>query len=1044
MSFNKKLISVLLIALALIATLTGCKKSTPAEEAAAEIEAAVDEASAELEEAAEEAAYEAEAALDEASAAAEDAAAELEAAAEDAAYEAEAAVDEAAYAAEETVNEISDAAEETAYEIEAAAEDAAYEAEAAVDEATSAVEETVDEISDAVENTTAEDVVEAVSDAIEEAEAEAAVEEAETEAAVEALVDEVEEAAAAAEVEEAVDEAETEAAVEDAVDEAETEAAVEEAAEEVEAEAAVEEAVDAAAAADTVVASVDGNPITLAQVQELAVFNRYQYIGQYQQYAQMYQMYGLPLDTLNEQVESQLGEDGKEAFADEVIDQLVYNKILESEAEKQGIVIEDAAITARLKEMFGYTDPVDDGSGQPLGLESYDFEPSDLEDDDDRLAEFKAYVQYVSEMGYNGSLSYDFLYDYAKHILLEDALFNKAIEGRVFEAEMVNANHILVETEEQAKDLIDQLNNGADWAELAAANSLDTSNKDNSGALGWFARGQMVEEFENAAFALEPGEISEPIHTNYGYHIIQSLGKENRELTDDALTAAQNEAYSEWATEIRRQHEIELHPELALDSMPTEPVFEPIVTETAEEAAAEEVVEEAAAEAEVEEAVEEAETEEVVEAAAAAAVVEAAAEDPETAEAVVEEVEAAEVEEAVAEEVAAAEVEEAVEEAEVEEAVVEAVEAAQYSDDDVIAEVGGKQITVGEFKDSAIFLRYQYLNYYDEYAMIYSMYGLGVDELNEEFESILGEENKVTLGGAVVENMVYDKIIEIEAEAAGITLTDEELESGMKDMTGYSSYVQDNSGNDSVELVDFDTYINSMLTDNFKGDISKDMITNYVKTNLIEDKLFNRELEGRTFEAEMVNARHILVEDEATAKEILEKLNAGEEWNALAAEYSMDTTNKDNGGALDWFPRGMMVQEFEDAAFAMEPGDISKEPVKTTFGYHIIALDGKEVRPLTDDALASAQNEVYTEWRQGLLGKYESKINEDIVAAVTPVYPAFVPYESESAEEDAAIENTEEVAELVIDNTEESDELTIDNTEEDESAYEISSAVENE
>ncbi len=780
----------------------------------------------------------------------------------------------------------------------------------------------------------------------------------------------------------------------------------------------------------------------------------------------MYQMYGLPLDSLNDQVGAKLGEAGKEDFADEVIDQLVYNKILESEAEKQGIVIDDASVTAKLKEMFGYTDTVDDGStGKPLGLDSYDFEPSDLEDDDDRLSEFKTYVQYVSEMGYNGTLTYDFLYDYAKHILLEDALFNKAIEGRVFEAEMVNANHILVETEDEAKDIIDQLNNGADWAELAAANSLDTSNKDNSGALGWFARGEMVQEFEDAAFALEPGEISEPIHTNYGYHIIQSLGKENRELTGDALTSAQDEAYSEWATEIRRQHEIELHPELALDSMPTEPVFEPIVTETAteeeeavadeavEEAAAEaeteEVVEEAAAEAEAEEAVEEAETEEVVE-AAAAAVVEAAAEEPETAEAVAEEVEAAEVEEAVTEEAAAAEVEEAVEEAEVEAAVDEAVEAAQYSDDEVIAEVGGKQITVGDFKQNVIFFRYQYLNYYNEYAMIYSMYGLGVDSLNEEFESILGEDNKVTMGDAVIENMVYDKIIEIEAEAAGITLTDEELETGMKDMTGYASYVQDNSGDDSTELIDFDTYINSMLTDNFGGDISKDTLTNYVKSSLLEDQLFNRELEGRTFEAEMVNARHILVEDEETAKEIIEKLNAGEDWNALASEYSMDTTNKDNGGALDWFPRGMMVQEFEDAAFAMEPGEISKEPVKTTFGYHIIALDGKEVRPLTDDALASAQNEVYTEWRQGLLDKYESKINEDIVAAVTPVTPAFVPYEAEAAEletadaEDVTIKNTEEVDELVIENTEEVDELTIDNTEEDESAYEISSAVENE
>ena len=171
------------------------------------------------------------------------------------------------------------------------------------------------------------------------------------------------------------------------------------------------------------------------------------------------------------------------------------------------------------------------------------------------------------------------------------------------------------------------------------------------------------------------------------------------------------------------------------------------------------------------------------------------------------------------------------------------------------------------------------------------------------------------------------------------------------------------------------------------------------------------------------------MEDEATAKEILEKLNAGEDWNALASEYSMDTTNKDNGGALDWFPRGMMVQEFEDAAFALEPGKIS-EPVKTTFGYHIIAVDGKEVRPLTDDALAVAQGEVYTEWSEGLLDKYPYTVNEEILKAVVPGTPAFVPAETEAAP-------------LTIDNTEEDSDLTIDNTEEDETAYEISSAVEN-
>ena len=91
---------------------------------------------------------------------------------------------------------------------------------------------------------------------------------------------------------------------------------------------------------------------------------------------------------------------------------------------------------------------------------------------------------------------------------------------------------------------------------------------------------------------------------------------------------------------------------------------------------------------------------------------------------------------------------------------------------------------------------------------------------------------------------------------------------------------------------------------------------------------------------EQVQASHILVEDEATAKEILDKLNSGSDYAELAKEYSIDGSAS-QGGNLGFFPRGRMVKPFEEAAFALEVGEIS-EIVKTDFGYHIIMVTDRQ------------------------------------------------------------------------------------------------------
>lgn len=94
-----------------------------------------------------------------------------------------------------------------------------------------------------------------------------------------------------------------------------------------------------------------------------------------------------------------------------------------------------------------------------------------------------------------------------------------------------------------------------------------------------------------------------------------------------------------------------------------------------------------------------------------------------------------------------------------------------------------------------------------------------------------------------------------------------------------------------------------------------------------------------SFEVDEVAASHILVADEATAKDILAKLQAGEKFEDLAKQYGTDGT-KDQGGSLGTFGRGEMVKEFEDVAFALKVGEIS-DVVKTEFGYHVIKVTDK-------------------------------------------------------------------------------------------------------
>lgn len=85
----------------------------------------------------------------------------------------------------------------------------------------------------------------------------------------------------------------------------------------------------------------------------------------------------------------------------------------------------------------------------------------------------------------------------------------------------VDARHILVDTEEKAKELAEKAKAGEDFAKLASENSKDPGSKADGGKLGYFAKGQMVKEFEDEAFALKKGEISAPVKSQFGWHVIK-------------------------------------------------------------------------------------------------------------------------------------------------------------------------------------------------------------------------------------------------------------------------------------------------------------------------------------------------------------------------------------------------------------------------------------------------------------------------------------------------------------------------------------------
>lgn len=190
-----------------------------------------------------------------------------------------------------------------------------------------------------------------------------------------------------------------------------------------------------------------------------------------------------------------------QAIRENTLKGLVQMEVIRQDAEKEGVKVDDA----KAKEIL-------DQQQQMLGGE-------------------EALNKYLESQGINREMyekivKLNLLVEaYASHLREKYApteeQLKKYFEENKDDLKQVSASHILVEKEEDAKKLAKEAKAGADFAKLAKENSIDTGSKDNGGDLGFFKKGDMVPEFEAAAFSMKKGEISDPVKSQYGFHIIK-------------------------------------------------------------------------------------------------------------------------------------------------------------------------------------------------------------------------------------------------------------------------------------------------------------------------------------------------------------------------------------------------------------------------------------------------------------------------------------------------------------------------------------------
>lgn len=174
----------------------------------------------------------------------------------------------------------------------------------------------------------------------------------------------------------------------------------------------------------------------------------------------------------------------------------------------------------------------------------------------------------------------------------------------------------------------------------------------------------------------------------------------------------------------------------------------------------------------------------------------------------------------------------------------------------------------------------------------------------------------------------------------------------------------------------------AQLKENLLINYATEKIVGSVTVSDDEAKAYYDENKESLGGGETVDASHILVKTEDEAKELLAKISSGElSFEDAAREFSSCPSGKSAGGNLGEFGRGQMVPEFDAAVFAMEEGQLSAEPVKTQFGYHIIKLNKKSVKE------APAFEAIKEQIKNYLLSDKQNKAYDSRINQLKILYP---------------------------------------------------------